>query len=510
MSRRLTIEQVVASFKATHGDRYDYSLITEYKSNSQKLPIVCPKHGLFYQSQWVHQSGHGCPECAKTKSDNVRRVEECRRTFEQKARAIHGDKYDYSRVKYVNNSTPVEIICPEHGPFMQIPSSHLDKKRNVGCPICGKARNQLSCLRKMQEASESFEQKARKVHGDKYDYSKVEYRGATKEVTIICPVHGEFRQVATYHLNGCGCQKCHSLTSKFENEVLAYVKEIMPERAVFQSQKGLFVGESKGREVDIWIPSLKIGIECDGLYWHGEEQMGISGKHGTIVAKQDGSLKSGFRLINIFEDEWELRKDIAKSRLRSVLGVGGQETIYARKCEIRQITNAEAKAFLDKNHLQGGNPYCHFAGGLFYKGELVSVMIFCKPRVGFGNGKQTEGVYELTKFASRIGCNVIGGASRLLKFFIKNTGDCKEIYSFADRRWSDGNLYERLGFAKVSVTLPNYFYIVNHKRQNRFGYRKSELIKQGFDATKTESEIMAERGIDKVYDAGTFKYVLSL
>lgn len=500
MSRKLTLEQVIAGFQKVHGDKYDYSLITEYKNNEQKLPIICPRHGIFYQGQYVHSKGAGCPECAKIKTDNIRRVKECARDFEKKARAIHGDKYDYSKVHYVNNSTPVEIICPEHGSFMQIPYSHLNKKMQVGCPVCGKIRNQRDNERRRKEAGKKFVERARKVHGDKYDYSKVVYTGANKKVTIICPVHGEFEQVASYHLSGNGCPKCCHHISKWEQEVFDMVDKWFPGE-VYHSQKGLIKG--KRSEIDIWIPSKRIGIECDGLHWHSDKFS------STIVEKQNASIENGFRLINIFEDEWTLKKPVVQSRLKTLLGIPTTNKIYARQCEIRHISNQDAKVFLDANHLQGGNPYCYMALGLFYQNNLVSVMIFTKPRIGFGNGKQVPGRYELTKFASLLDTTVVGAASKLLKYFIRNS-DATEIYSFADRRWSDGHLYKILGFLPTRTNPPNYYYIVNDKRVNRFGFRKSELVKQGFDPAKSEAQIMQERGIEKIYDAGTIKYVLKI
>ena len=501
MSRRLTVEQVISGFKEVHGDRYDYSLITDYKNNAQKLPIICPEHGVFYQEQYIHKNGHGCPICGKNKADNIRRVQICAESFVDKARKIHGNKYDYSKVEYKNNCTPVCIICPEHGEFWQVPYSHLNKKRYIGCPICGKAKNQLGNKHKQLECSKNFEQKAREVHGDKYDYSKVEYKGATKKVTIICPKHGEFEQVVSYHLSGNGCPRCVNHISKWEQEVFKMVDSWFPGQ-VHQSRKGLIPG--RRHELDIWIPHLEIGIECDGLHWHSD-----SFEKNSILFKQDASIKNGFRLINLFEDEWNLKRDVVESRLKSILGICTHNKIYARQCRVREVSNQVAKEFLNKNHLQGGNPYCHKALGLYHKEILVSVMLFCKPRIGFGNGKQVEGRYELVKFASLLNTIVIGAASKLLNYFIKNS-DATEIYSFADRRWSDGNLYEKLGFEKVSVNPPNYFYIINDRRVNRFGFRKSELVRQGFDASKTEAEIMRERKIERIYDAGTVKYTLKI
>ena len=117
--------------------------------------------------------------------------------FIERARKVHGDKYDYSKVEYVNNSTKVCIICPRHGEFWQTPHNHLN---GSNCP---------KCVEKYRYSTSEWVEEAKKVHGDKYDYSKVEYKGAFEKVCIICPKHGEFWQKANNHLNGDGCKKCY-------------------------------------------------------------------------------------------------------------------------------------------------------------------------------------------------------------------------------------------------------------------------------------------------------------
>ena len=157
--------------------------------------------------------------------------------------------------------------------------------------------------------------------------------------------------------------------------------------------------------------------------------------------------------------------------------------------------------FLFENHIQGKCP-SSIKLGLFYNDEIVSLMTFGKSRHFIGNGK-TE--WELLRFCNKMDTRVVGGASKLLKHFIK-TYNPNEIVSYADKRWSDGNLYEVLGFQKYNESKPNYFYIVNGKREYRFNYRKSILVKQGYDPNKTEKQIMEERGIPRIYDCGCLCY----
>ena len=121
-----------------------------------------------------------------------------------------------------------------------------------------------------------------------------------------------------------------------------------------------------------------------------------------------------------------------------------------------------------------------------------------------------KGELELLRFANKLGTDVIGGASRLLKKFIRDNSDVEEIVSYADRRWSDGSLYEKLGFSLDSTTDPSYFYIVNGHCENRMKYQKCKLVKEGFDPSLSEHDIMLSRKMYRIYDCGTLKYRISI
>lgn len=196
MSKRLTTEEFVKKARETHGDRYDYSKV-EYVNSVTKVCIICPKHGEFWQVPSSHLSGCGCPKC----SGCFMNLE----YFIEKARKVHGDKYDYSKVNYVNTDTKVCIICPEHGEFWQTPDNHLQGRN---CPKCGQARRNIL----KTSNTIAFTTKAREIHGDRYDYSKVEYINNRTKVCIICPEHGEFWQAPSDHLQGHGCPKCRYIT----------------------------------------------------------------------------------------------------------------------------------------------------------------------------------------------------------------------------------------------------------------------------------------------------------
>jgi len=192
--KKLTIEKFIEKATAIHGDRYDYSEV-EYVKHDTNVTIICPDHGPFRQTPNSHLSKKGCPDCGGSKQLTTE-------TFIEKAKAVHGNRYGYSQVQYVNNRTHVTIICPDHGPFPQTPNSHLDQLS--GCPDCGAIATGL----KSRLSADEFIEKAKATHGDRYDYSQVEYLGNKTPVTIICPEHGPFEQTPNKHLSKQGCHDC--------------------------------------------------------------------------------------------------------------------------------------------------------------------------------------------------------------------------------------------------------------------------------------------------------------
>ena len=206
--------------------------------------------------------------------------------------------------------------------------------------------------------------------------------------------------------------------------------------------------------------------------------------------------------ITVFSDEWRDKRDIVKSRLRHKLGKS--EKIWARKCEVREVTdNTIVREFLGRNHIQG------YVGsvvklGLFHMGELVSLMTFGNLRKSMGR-KAGPGSFELLRFCNKLDTSVVGGASRLFKNFL-DTHKPTRVISYADRRWSAGGLYKRLGFRHVGETVPNYYYIVGSRREYRFMWRKDILVSMGHDPSKTEVEIMRGLNHYRIFDRGCMRF----
>jgi len=185
---RITKEIFIKRSTEKHNARYDYSEV-DYKGLKQPVKIICPVHGIFEQKPVYHLNGNGCPFCFGTPKSNTEE-------FIEKARTVYGDLYDYSNVEYKGNKIKIRIICPVHGEWMVTPNNFL---RGSRCP---------GCYGTPKKTTEEFINEARITHGDKYDYSKVEYDGNKKKVIILCPIHGEFKQYPQSHLSGAGCPVC--------------------------------------------------------------------------------------------------------------------------------------------------------------------------------------------------------------------------------------------------------------------------------------------------------------
>lgn len=423
-------------------------------------------------------------------------------TFIEKAKKVHHGKYDYSKVQYVNSSTKVCVICPLHGEFWVAPYAHLN---GVGCPECAgvKKRN-----------TESFIKKAKEVHGDRYDYSKTVYVNKRTKVLITCPIHGDFEQLANNHLRGQGCPLCgKKYTSKhWKNdnlllrpycasnpidEIYSYISNLIGEDKVAKNDYSVI----NPFEIDVYIPSLKIGFEYNGLHWHSEEYRPSKNYH---LEKTEMCEKKGIRLIQIFEDEYLYKKDIVLNKISHLIGNAVQERIYARKCSISEITYKESSTFLDKFHIQGGAKATVYVG-CFNNGNLVGVMTFKKE-------SNNDNKWELNRFATDYNVICCGIGGKMFSYFVKKYNP-SEIKSFADRRWSTNtldNLYTKIGFKFDKYTLPDYRYIKGNDkiRYHKFGFRKNILYKKyGADKNLTEQEICSNLGFNKVWDCGLIKYI---
>lgn len=466
---RRTQQEFIDECNKVHENAYDYT-ITAFANNRTKIDIICPTHGEFSQIAGDHIIGKGCPKCAHQTIDQDE--------FIKQARKIHHGRYDYDKTVYTKKHDSVIITCRVHGDFTQLAHNHLAGK---GCKKCrGGTRFTLD---QMISAGNH-------IHNGKYDYSKVEYINATTPVTIMCPIHGEFIQKPVVHINHqCGCGLCgNNGPSKAEITISNLISD-MGVKVVSNSRKII-----PPKELDIYLPEHKLAIEYCGLYWHSELMNKGRSYHKDKYVR---CRETGIRLITIFEDEWLSHPDIVMNRITHAIG-NTPVSVFARKCEAREITRSEARAFLDKYHIQGYTG-CRHRYGLFNNDELVSVMTFAIPSIAKG-GRNDAGTFEISRFASSIG--VVGGGSKLLKHFERDH-EPSQIFTYADLRWGDGDGYTKMGFDFVHDSSPNYWYFKDPTtRKHRFGLRKNKDDVQ----TLTEWENRKLQGWNRIWDCGHRKF----
>ena len=274
-------------------------------------------------------------------------------------------------------------------------------------------------------------------------------------------------------------------TSVGEKELADFIKSIC-DCEVIENDRSVI----SPRELDVYIPSKNVAIEYNGLRFHST-QFGTDKEYH--LGKTLGCEEKGIRLIHIFEDEWKYKKEIVKSIISSALGIYEQK-IFARKCEVREIDNDVFRKFCNENHIQGE---CNSSErlGLFYNGKLVQAIGFCKSRF-------TKDENELVRMVTKLNTQVIGGFSKLMKYYGK---DC---ISYIDRRLFNGKGYKASGFEYVQTNKPNYYYTKEFDRYYRMNFTKKNIAKKfpnEYDPNLTEEENMKKLGFYRIYDCGTIK-----
>ena len=579
--KKLSYNEIVNKCRKKHGDRYIYPLDMLERKTDEKVPIICPKHGEFWQMLINHYKGCGCPKCGgnyrrtndefkeilsqKIKNEKISfekvdyknnttpiiltcsehgdfkiipssikegkevcpmcskeklRKKFCHTTewFIEKAKEIHGNKYDYSKTNYVDGKTKVCITHPIFGEFWQYPYAHL---KGQGCVA---ERNNNAHAKRTKIKTSDFIEKAREKHGDKYDYSKVEYKNPKTKVCVVCPEHGEFWQLPYAHLNGQGCPKCgkERLRKQFQltkEEFIERAKEIhsdkydynkvnyvnyntkvciiCPKHGEFwqtpschfksngcptckgemstskeeiafsdfikQNYCGLVLVNDRKQiapmELDVFLPFENIAFEYDGLYWHNSEKI----DKNYHLMKTELCEKQHIRLYHVFEDEWINNRYITEGKIKTIFGKY-ERILNNENCLIRDVSPNEAKIFLSENSLIS-NIKSKYKLGLYFNDELISLMCFKKRRDSF----------ELICFVNKLNIEVINGAKTLFDYFVEKNNP-SEIEVKCDRRWNEEETYERLGFKFDHFSKPNKFYVVNGKRETKYNGKSCHQI----------------------------------
>ena len=500
--RKLTTEEFLNRASGIHNDRYTYP--AEYLGAGIPVAIICKIHGGFEQTPNAHLQGQGCPKCAIKKVADKSKVPitEVLSRFE----AVHKGVYQYLGVKYVGMHSLVGIVCSQHGEFFQTPHSHI---KGRGCPICAKPKQQKRNIDNNAYIVRNFEALAREKHGDIFDYSSVKYTHNQGEVALRCTIHNrEILQTARDHLDGYNpCPQCNHMKSKGEEAIAKYLKIYAP---IVQRDRTLIAP----KELDIYIPSANLAIEFHGMYYHShfnaEDEK--KDKHKTYD-KYKLCAEKDVRLITIYGSEWDNRKSQIKRLLRNAIGKT-KGKLMARKCQMAIVPHIEAKEFYEKYHPQGGaGSGVHY--GLYWKTKLVACMRFSLGTNDRGNTKNRD--WTLARYATRV--NVLGGASKLFKAFIREQ-DPELIKSFSDNRYFSGGMYEQLGFDMVQESMPDYQVwsqkkgVLLPKTHYQRRVLQKRLTEHGKDEVyehttdpRTEKEMTYLMGAGRIYDCGKKKWV---
>ena len=426
------------------------------------------------------------------KENQEKRLQARAKAFLRKIKLKH-PTIDYSDFVYKDMEVSKGLArCHLHGDFYATPGRHVRSKNP--CPEC--ESDNLSKV--TTKSTRHFIELSKAMHGDKYDYSKAVYVGKKYPVTVICKKHGEFSVVAGNHMhnktNYGGCPKCRTTRAKrfggeAESKVARFIERLGFEVKI-KDRKII-----KPYEIDVLVPEKDFGVEIHGEYWHSS-RFKEKNYHSMKARRAE---EAGIVLYQFWYREILKSPKIVRSMIRSALGES--HVIYARKTKIRRVQPEERRLFFSENHLQG-DARASIAYGLYENGILVACMSFGKPRFN----KKYE--WEVIRFANKLNRTVVGGASKLWKHFLKEQSP-NNVLTYADRRYSTGNLYKTLGFKMTGSTAPNYFW---HNKSGetltRYETQKHKLHKVLGDEFKedlSEVQNMERTHSYRVYDAGNYR-----
>lgn len=470
-----------------HGiDKFDYSGLNTIRHSKEKISLLCKTCGRSILVRWAsHIGGTGCRKCENVKKGLSRRLpdEEIKLRIEARLPGV------FNLDSYRREGQRVYVECKKHGgSWVNLYSLLSGHNGCVGCT--GGKRTKLTF--------EEFRSKSELAHpGSNYIYKEYKDNNKTK-VQVECRLHGIFHVQPNAHMSGnIGCHKCNVQTSTYERSILSFLKTIYEGDIILNTREVL---PSK-KELDFYIPELKLAIEVNGVYYHSLKFRKDIDYH---LAKTEEAEKQGIQLIHIFSDEWVKKKNIVKDRLKSI--VGTSRRIFARKLTSTKANWQETRQFLEEHHIQGaGSATSDNYFLVDSENNKVACMTFSKARF-----IRDKSVWELVRYCSS--GTVVGGFSKLLsQFKLEHSPD--KIVSYADRRWSLGNVYSRNGFQFTHNTKPGYFYSNSlNQRFSRVLFQKHKLerILKEFDPTLTEEENCNKNGWYRIYDSGHKVFVMEI
>jgi len=450
-------------------DAYGVEIPTRYQRNK-----YLSKYGVYWWEQWFdiieaeNRKTKKCPYCGWETTD----VENNNGAFMMHLMREHG----LTREEYIREHPEDREYLTVSRKLVNLSMSD-DDSEFVTCAICGKRMSLITT-----------------THLQTHGITKEEYIEKYGKDGMVSKKYHELLSENAVEMNK-SIEPTYK--SKWEFEVIEYINSLGFE---CKSDRKIL----SGRELDIYVEDKKLAIELNGNFWHSEK----NGKDRTYhLRKLEDCNREGIRLIQVFEDEYAMHRELVLAKIAIALGVYDGRRIGARECAISSISQSDAKAFLEDNDIQGySSASVHL--GAYHEGSLVGVMSFM-------NTKGYE--WNLIRFATLNGTICRGLGSRMFRYFTDNYR-ADTVKSFADRRWtlsSDDNLFTRIGFKLDGIMSPDYSYynksINRNKRFSRNTFRKEKLVeKYGFDNSMTESEMMDKLGYVRIYDCGSFRYEWSM
>lgn len=563
---KLTKDTYKQILQEKYGDRYTF--LEDYKTST--TPILCRCNVCGYEWKKIPyellKRGTGCPECGKKKQAKSKTFSE--EEYENKLIELFGENPYEFLTPYKGFKNKIKVRHKECGYEFEAKPGNLIQK-SLKHPVCVNClrNNHKMTTEKYQKKLDDFfgidksydvledfidintaikhrcricnyewKTSPANIYGGLYgktrvcpscnnmireDFNELTYQERLIKINspLICLENYVNRDTKIKHMcTNCGykwlvapdnilthktgCPKCaNKITqSKYELDLIKMIKE-NSDLEVIEKDRTIL----DGQEIDIYVPEKKIAIEVDGLYWHCDEYK----DKNYHIDKTNKCKEKGIRLIHVFDDD---NYEIVESKIKHILGLNNNlPKVYARKCYVEEISTEYKNQFLKDNHLQGTDNST-IKLGLWYPTDegdiLVSVMTFRKPQVSLGNKKnKVKYDYELSRFAN---CNdylVIGSFGKLFKYF-ENNYKWNSIITYADLRWSVGDIYFKNNFTLDHISKPNYFYFNRNTKErfHRYSFRKQVLKKKFpelYSDNKTEFQIMNETKIYKrIYDCG--------
>lgn len=468
-------------FVKSYVEQRGYNLLSkEYTSSQVKLEISCKNGHVINPTFSEFKRKDRCNDCSGNKKPTIESIN----------KFIEPRGFKLVSTEYINNSSKLQVRCHKDH-IWEI--SWLNLKSGNGCPEC------------YGNKKYSTEEVNNHLKNSGYSFKNPEdYKSTSKKVTVICPNNHDYTVRIHDFMRGVRCGACSHQTSKAEQEILKFINEYYPsaKKVKFYEINDNYSKENRNKELDIYIPELNVAIEYCGLFWHSE----ASGPKQSNQHRNKLTLcrQNNVRLITIFEDEWLSRQEQVKNLLLSVLNINSVK-VGARECQIKKIQMNEAKLFIDNNHIQGLYT-CEVSFGLFYNDELVGVIS------GNRHHRQSQASFVLQRLCFKKGYQIQGGASKLLKALrghVKALG-YSEIVSWSDNRISEGNVYQKLGFALKAEYDHDYSYVLDGSYNRRHSKQSLKKTPEERLTGKTEWELRKNQGYYRIWDCGKKAWILDI